>query len=450
MTQKQALRILKTGANVFLTGQPGSGKTYTINQYVEWLRQNGVEPAITASTGIAATHIGGVTIHSWSGIGINDYMDDEDIAELVKKPWIREKIGYAKVLIIDEISMLDAKTLDLVDRVCRKAKFEKDIPFGGIQVILVGDFFQLPPVSKTNQAKFVFKSEAWEKLNPKICVLHEQHRQEDAEFLEILTAMRNGKHTKKHIDRLNKCVKKGSEKPITKLFTHNGDVDVLNNNELKKIPLELKSFGMEETGVPVLCVMLKKNCLSPEVLKLKVGALVMFTRNNFEEGYVNGTLGEVIGFEKNDSGHPIIETTDGRRITPGYEEWAVKSSNGKSNVAAIKQIPLRLAWAMTVHKSQGMSLDSASIDLGKAFEYGQGYVALSRVRSLEGLHLEGLNEKALMMHPEVVEEDVKFVQMSSYLEAFYENEPVENLLKLEQIFLQKIRCMTGKSFHGER
>lgn len=436
MTQARALQILKTGANVFLTGQPGCGKTYTINQYVKWLAKHDIYPAITASTGIAATHIGGVTIHSWSGIGISETLSDDQIEIIVEKPWMKQKLGGAKVLIIDEVSMLNARTIDLVDRVMRKAKLEKDKPFGGIQVILVGDFFQLPPVSKVgNESKFVFHSDAWAALSPKICVIQEQHRQEDMVFLEVLTAMRNGQITKGHKEILSdRIVKKGEHAHTTRLYTHNGDVDVLNTKELKALPSELKSYGMEESGVPAVIMTLKKNCLSPEMLKLKVGALVMFTKNNFEEGFVNGTLGEITGFDK---GLPVVKTSDGAEIIPDYEEWSIKE--GERVIAKIQQIPLRLAWAITVHKSQGMSLDSAIIDLSGAFEYGQGYVALSRVRSLSGLFLEGLNDKALEMHPEVVEKDVHFIEMSDLMDKQMKDFSVEQLQKIEQDFVRSIR-----------
>lgn len=423
MTQKKALQILKSGENVFLTGQPGCGKTYTINMLVEYLQEKGIYPAITASTGIAATHIGGVTVHSWAGIG--DLLDDLDqgkeinevhIELIAEKPWVHYKILKTKVLIIDEVSMLSGGILDVVDRVCQAVK-GRGKPFGGLQVILVGDLFQLPPVTKDGkEVDFVYKSKAWESLNLKVCVIDEQHRQEDMVFLEILTAMRNGKLKKIHKDTLAERMKLKNKISTTKLFTHNADVDSLNTMELRKLPGELKTFGMEEGGNPNLVKILKRNCLSPGILKLKEGALVMFTRNNPDEAYVNGTLGIVVDFDKN-TGHPIVEVgkdEDKMRIIPKYMNWEVKKDGHVE--AWISQIPLRLAWAMTVHKSQGMSLDSAIIDLGRSFEYGQGYVALSRVRSLAGLFLEGLNDHALLMHPEIVEKDKEFVAASLILE----------------------------------
>ena len=447
MTQAQALQILKTGANVFLTGQPGAGKTYTINQYVEWLNDHDIYPAITASTGIAATHIGGTTIHSWAGIG--DFLrpleerkeiKDAAIYELVEKPWMREKFAMTKVLIIDEISMLDARTFDFIDRVCKIGKKNEE-PFGGMQVILVGDFYQLPPVSKNKTAKFVFESFAWDDLQLKKCVLHEQHRQEDMDFLEILTAVRNGNATKEHVKKLKtRIVPKEFakvESHVTRLFTKNVSVDALNETKLRELDAEEKTYTMEEEGNPHLVTMLKKNCLSPERLTLKVGALVMFTHNNFEEGYANGTLGEVVGFDKM-TGFPTIETAE-LTITPGYEEWSIKNAGSKKVQAAIRQIPLKLAWAMTVHKCQGMSLDSASIDLSDAFEHGQGYVALSRVRSLKGLYLDGLNDKALSVHPLVQEVDASFISESAGEEKQLSLYSADALRKMEDDFVRSMR-----------
>lgn len=414
MNQTKALEILKSGSNVFLTGQPGCGKTYTINKFIaEMERRYGV--AVTASTGIAATHIGGVTIHSWAGIGDILYdldqgkeIDDSKIREIANRRWVLWKIRKTSVLVIDEVSMLSGSLLDIVNRICREAK-GKDKPFGGLQVILVGDMFQLPPVTKNGrEVDFVYKSKSWDELNLKICNITEQHRQDDMDYLEVLTAMRNGSLEKKHLDLLKERTKIERDEAITKLFTHNGDVDCLNDTELQKLEGEPKTYKMTEGGNSNLIKILKKTCLSPEFLNLKKGALVMFTRNNPDEGFVNGTLGEVADFNK--YGEPIIRLKGGGEITPSYMEWSIKVDGEVE--AWITQIPLRLAWAITVHKSQGMSLDSAIIDLSSSFEYGQGYVALSRVKSLSGLFLEGLNEKALQMHPEIVEKDKEFLEKS--------------------------------------
>ncbi len=195
MTQAEALEILKTGVNIFLTGEPGSGKTHIVNSYVAYLRERGVEPAITASTGIAATHVGGYTIHSWSGIGVKRDIDDYDIELLMSREKTAKRIINAKVLIIDEISMLDAATLGSVDRVLRTLRrrpLQEEEPFGGLQVVFVGDFFQLPPVSRNSSATFAFMSPAWKKANPVVCYLSEQHRQEEPEFLDLLSSMRHG------------------------------------------------------------------------------------------------------------------------------------------------------------------------------------------------------------------------------------------------------------------
>ena len=161
MTQQEALNILQTGANVFLTGSPGSGKTYTVKAYIDWLREHSIEPAITASTGVAATHIHGMTIHSWSGIGITEHFTPFEIDRIAGKEQIAKRIQKTSVLIIDEVSMLSGSVLDAVDAVCKQVR-GNEMPFGGIQVVLVGDFYQLPPVAgRGKQVTFAFESEAW-------------------------------------------------------------------------------------------------------------------------------------------------------------------------------------------------------------------------------------------------------------------------------------------------
>lgn len=325
-----------------------------------------------------------------------------------------------KVLIIDEVSMLSAQTLDNIDKVLRAVRnFMSNDPFGGLQVVFVGDFFQLPPVSGDDKAEFAFESKAWHEANPVNCYLHEQHRQEDPAFLKILTAIRQGEVTPEHRNRLLKTPA-GRDELMTRLFTHNTDVDRINNEELLRIQGPIREYRMEQSGNPYLVEILKKNCLSPETLQLKVGAVVMFTKNYFEDGeaiYVNGTLGKVTEFL---SGGPRIELKNGMHIVVQPAEWSIEENGIKK--ATVSQLPLRLAWAITIHKSQGMSLDAASIDLSKAFEYGQGYVAISRVRSLDGLYLNGLNQKALSMHPKVVDQDVIFRSQSDLLDQEYSYE----------------------------
>ncbi len=475
MTQDEALEILQTGANVFLTGEPGSGKSYTINQYVKYLRDHDIEPAITASTGIAATHIGGMTIHSWSGIGIKNRLTNYDLDKITSTEYLAKRIRWTKVLIIDEVSMLSADTLVMVDQVCRAVK-QNEEPFGGIQVVLVGDFFQLPPIVKyqppANQvieqgmfdeinepempkSPFAYNAPVWQKANVLTCYLTEQHRQDDKAFLEVLTAIRTDSFTEDHLGHIQKrqvSFHAGLEK-LTKLFSHNVDVDRVNDDELGKIPEAERVFEMQSYGGPEgLVVALKKGCLSPEILTLKIGATVMFTKNNPKDGYVNGTLGTVVAFDKL-NGQPIVEiktpsTGSGLvadKVTVEPAEWVVEE-NGKVR-AGISQLPLRLAWAITVHKSQGMSLDEAVMDLSQVFEYGQGYVALSRVRRLSGLHLLGLNDRVFKVHPEVLEKDEEFRAASfSAAQAFAKLTKSEKQ-KMRENF---IRACGGQLIAGER
>jgi len=421
MTQDEALALLKTGASIFLTGQPGSGKTHTVNRYLQWLKQHGVDYAYTASTGIAATHGHGVTIHAWSGIGVRDALHRRDLDTLAANRRLATRIERAKVLVIDEISMLPARSLTLVDTVCRHIRGVA-APFGGLQMVLVGDFFQLPPIVRRGVepgmlplaqgedafgAEFAHASSAWHDLAPIVCYLSEQHRQSDRPFLEVLDAIRANACGATHRQRLaSRLIDQGSwPEGCTRLFTHNAAVDDINQQQLEKLGGKTHSFSMVAKGPEPFVQALKRGCLSPELLALKTGAAVMFTRNDQGGRYVNGTLGMVEDFDAEDD-YPVVVTRGGKRIVAEPATWKIDEAGTER--ASITQVPLRLAWAMTVHKSQGMSLDAAVIDLSRAFEYGQGYVALSRLRTLAGLHLLGLNERALRVHPRTVEKDAEF------------------------------------------
>ena len=409
MLQEDALKILKAGRNVFLTGAAGTGKTYVLNQYIAYLKEHKIYPAITASTGIAATHIGGMTIHSWSGIGVKTDLTDWDIDEMQQKQYLVKRITGAKVLIIDEVSMLTPRMLDMIDGVC-KALRQNQQPFGGLQVVLSGDFFQLPPIVSGVQngaEQFANQSRAWQSADIRICYLTQQYRQASLKgdaLIDILNDIRDGSVTDKSLKLLNERVNAELPKhfePIH-LYTHNENVNTRNQEELAKLEGTLETYTMTGKGNKRMIEALKKGVLAPEELQLKKGARVMFVKNNFEAGYANGTLGEVIDFE---FGRPVVRVYDGKEIVVHAEEWAVEDSGVR--LASISQIPLRLAWAITVHKSQGMSLDAAEIDLSRVFVHGQGYVALSRLRSLSGLVLlNKVPRAALQMHPYVVELDV--------------------------------------------
>lgn len=410
MNQKTALDILKMGHNVFLTGPAGSGKTFLLNQYIQYLKSKKIGVAVTASTGIAATHMNGQTIHSWSGMQIKDVFTESDISNLKNRHFYAERFSKTKVLIIDEISMLHAHQLDIVDYICKKFK-EPFLPFGGLQVILCGDFFQLPPVAKYGkESRFVIDSESWKEMNPTICYLDEQHRQEDQKMLKILNDIRGRSYDTETMSLILSREKQPIKNDIapTKLYTHNANVDAINNFELQKIKEEPKVFHMTSMGFDGLINTLKKGCLAPEILTLKKGAVVMFVKNNFERGFVNGTLGTVIDFET--GGLPIVQTTSGKTIVATPEQWSIEENDVA--LASITQVPLRLAWAITVHKSQGMTLDAVEMDLSKSFEYGMGYVALSRVKSLDGIKLLGINDVALEVNPKVYEFDKVLEEMS--------------------------------------
>ncbi len=437
MTQEQALRIMKTGVNVYLTGSAGSGKTYLLNKYIKYLESHGVPVAVTASTGIAATHMNGMTIHSWSGLGIKDHLDERELEKLEERKYLWKRFDKARVLIIDEISMLEGRQLEMVERICRRFK-RNDKPFGGLQVILSGDFFQLPPVRKGEEqaGEIIPKSKVWQILNPAVCYLEEQFRQKDDTLTEILNKIRNNQIGEGDYQILEKRigVNISAFKP-TKLYTHNADVDTINEKELAEINEQEITSIMTGDGPLNLVEILKKSSIATEILKMKKGAEVMCIKNNFEMGYVNGSRGKIVDFEL-DTRYPVVELYSGQRVTLKPESWSIEEE-GRIK-ASIKQIPLRLAWAITIHKSQGMSLDNAEIDLRRTFTYGMGYVALSRVRTLEGIVLAGLNKQALLVDPRVLSLDQELKDQSVQNKILFAKLSDQEQQKLENDFILKM------------
>lgn len=414
MKQAQALTVLLSGESVFLTGAPGAGKTYVLNEFIKRARRKGKDVAVTASTGIAATHIGGSTIHSWSGLGIRDFLTSRDRQQLAGNAKLVKRYNACDILVIDEVSMLHGARLDMVNDVCKLLR-KSDKPFGGLQVILVGDLFQLPPVSRnTDSMDFAHLSDAWAELSPQICYLNEQHRQTGDGLLELLEAMRSGEIEEYHEELLQQRTgkKPSALKQVTRLYAHNVDIDTVNNRHLAALSNDTHQYEMFSKGPAAKVDQLKRSVLAPELLELKVGAEVMFVANNVASGFVNGTRGRVVDFKDD---QPVVELANHRKVTVQEHSWKLEE-DGKVR-AEVVQLPLRLAWAITIHKSQGMSLDAAEIDLSKSFTPGMGYVALSRVRSLDGLYLAGINRMALQMHPQIYSFDLELRKASSQLAA---------------------------------
>lgn len=409
MDQELALAILLSGRSALLTGAAGTGKTYLLNTFIAQARKRGKKVSVTATTGLAATHLGGNTIHSWSGIGVSDHLPNNFFERLSKTR--RDVISKTDVLIIDEISMLHDFRLDMIDKVLRTVR-ENDQPFGGIQLVMSGDFFQLPPVNRPNEqgGGFVVYSDAWQELQPAVLYLERQYRQNDEQLLEILTALRTGDVRRRHVEALLARTKiEPPDGDITELHTVNVDVDDINIQKLAELPGEERSYQQTTTGSKIYVENLQRSVLAPENLVIKLGALVMAVKNSPQKLYANGSIGTVVDFEPLTE-YPVVEFRDGRRVTMVPDVWKLR--DGERKRASISQVPLRLAWAITVHKSQGMTLDAAKIDLRKAFVEGMGYVALSRVRDLDNLYLYGINRRALEVSPDALAIDEVLRQAS--------------------------------------
>ena len=435
MKQGRALEIMKTGRNVYLTGVAGSGKTHVLNEYIKYLTRHNIKVGVTASTGIAATHLGGITIHSWSGIGAREELSDSEIEELEQKEYLWKRFEKTSVLIIDEVSMINPCFFDTIDKICRNMK-RKDEPFGGMQIVLSGDFFQLPPITFGEEIEFIDRSRTWRNSDIRVCYLDEQYRHKGDELEAILNEMRTGESPVSIKERLlgaqnDEDVSWWEIKP-TRLFPHNANVDKLNDEELAKLSGREHVYEMTTKGKSAIVETLKKGVLAPEKLRLKRDALVMFVKNNFDEGYVNGTMGVVKEFNE---GMPVVETFDGEKFQVESAKWSVEE-DGRT-LASVEQLPLRLAWAITVHKSQGMSMDAVEVDLSQAFVPGQGYVALSRLRSLSGLSLKGINDTALSVHPYVVELDKKLLAESAKWDKVVSNFLDEDFKRMQEDFILK-------------
>lgn len=349
MQQSTALEIMKSGKNVFLSGQAGSGKSYTLNKFIEHLRINNIPTGITASTGIASTLVNGSTIHAFASIGIKDTLTASDIHQIRMRKPIADRIRNVKVLIIDEISMLHYKQFEMVDYVFKSIRNDYR-PFGGVQLIVAGDFCQLPPVGNEDIAKrFAFMSRAWVQAEFQACYLTEQHRQTVSELNHIINSIRNNTVDDSVYSILDSKVIRYDtvdDDNSTKLFTHNMSVDSFNNKRLDQLEGEEVLYKAKTTGTEANIKSLITNILSPPELILKVGSRVMFTKNDASGDYVNGTIGTI---EKLSTKHVVVRTLDGKQLHVESQEWVKEDMYG-SVIATYTQLPLKLSWAVTIHK----------------------------------------------------------------------------------------------------
>ena len=407
-TEQQAvLEEVKDGKNVFITGAGGTGKTFLIHEIKRQLETSGKKVAVTSLTGMAALLIGASarTIHSWAGIGTGARSVDE-LHDFIRKcqPKVREAWRTTNTLIIDEISMMSDEMFEKLDELARRLRWKPEKAFGGLQIICLGDFYQLPPIN----TKFVFESPRWEEVIDTIVFLDTIYRQKDPVFQKILNEIRVGEVSDETDTilktRLNLDFSKETIQP-TKIFTRRDMVDYVNKEELAKLTTETHTYTVSTKGKASTEAM--KNAIKRldssapyvENLNLKVGAQVMLVTNlDQESGLVNGKVGIVKDCRP--SSVYVVFKGDEYPIEIKTHEWPVE---GYENIVR-KQIPLILAYAITTHKSQGATLESAYIDIGRSvFEYGQAYVALSRVKSLNALYLHDYNRKSIRAHPKVID-----------------------------------------------
>ena len=400
------------GGNCFLTGAGGTGKTTQLRKFISDLavgHQRRV--SITAPTGVAALNVGGMTIHRFCGmmIGPAPGQSNEDYFNQLQRDPRRSilagfnRVRRCEVLVIDEISMLPGRLFEFVEFLFRRLR-GRDVPFGGCQVIVTGDFLQLPPVRKDEGEPYdwAFQSPAWTAAGFRTFALDKVRRQDEPGFVRALADFRVGRVWGDTARVLQSRVRSNPPASMPRLFTHNVQVDKWNHFQLSDLPGDEVALEAVQTGPDHQREFLTKNLLTPEILQLKRGALVMFTVNKNEPGrneplFVNGQIGTVEAVEP---GAVLVRAKTGAEIRVERFTWRFDPQDEDS--ASFSQFPLRLAWAMTIHKAQGLTLDTAYLDIRAAREPGQAYVAVSRVRSLAGLNFKEWF-KGVQVSPEAIE-----------------------------------------------
>ena len=405
--QKDALDKIVKGYNVFLTGMSGTGKSLIIKLfYNEWKEYKKI--GVTSTTGTSAILIGGTTLHSYLGIGLGKDTVETLYLKIKNKAYMFKRWRDLDTIIIDEISMLSPQLFDKLELLARKLR-SNELPFGGIQLVLTGDFCQLPCV---NSDDFCFEAKSWDKCVKYPIYLTEIFRQEDDIFQLCLNEVRVGKLSKKTIEilksRVNKKLHNLNGILPTKIYSLNTDVDKENQKELDKLSstnenLEFFEYELEvnllKKNLKFVDEKIKKNCIAPQNLQLCLGAQVMLLYNiDLEIGLANGSRGVITRFEDD---LPVVKFMNGIETIINYQEWIIEEAGEK--IISVTQLPLKVAYAITVHRCQGLTIDYAELDLSDIFEYGQAYVALSRVKNLEGLSIKNLNIKKIIANKKAVQ-----------------------------------------------
>ncbi|XP_065513326.1 ATP-dependent DNA helicase PIF1 [Caloenas nicobarica] len=399
--QEAVLGAVRSGKSIFFTGCAGTGKSFLLKRIVGSLPPKSTYA--TASTGVAACHIGGTTLHAFAGIG-SGKAPLEQCIQLAERPGVRQHWLACQHLIIDEISMVDGKFFDRLEAVARAVR-KQDEPFGGIQLIICGDFLQLPPVCKANEeTKFCFQAKSWRKCIHINMELTEVRRQTDKTFVSLLSAVRLGRCTEEVTRLLMQTATNRSERDgilATRLCTHKDDVEITNERRLQQLSGKVHAFEALDSD-PMLVKLIDAQCPVGGRVELKLGAQVMLAKNlDVSRGLVNGARGVVVGFESEEKGLPKVRFLCGVTQVIKMEKWVFKGPSGVH--LSRQQLPLKLAWAISIHKSQGMSLDCVEISLSRVFESGQAYVALSRARSLAGLRVLDFDPKVVRADPFVLQ-----------------------------------------------
>lgn len=400
--QQRGITILNGKSNVFLTGQAGVGKTTLVKTFLSY--QNTRRFPVVASTGVAALLAGGRTAHSAFGLGTMQGGPLPTIRRALENPKVVARLNYWKGFLIDEVSMVDAAMFGTMEHICRQAR-ENDKPWGGLRVIAVGDFAQLPPVDIYNrpQKNWAFKSAVWGRSQFFNIMLTEVMRTSHPEFIEVLNFVRRG-IVNEQVEHFLESHRLHDEKDFdgTRLFGKRADVDAYNRQKLRELPGEEISIETEYMGADWAVQQLKKRVPVGDEVTLKKGALVMIRTNDPDDRYVNGSLGWVVSCEsKYDPQIQIRLMDSGEYIWLDKYTWPMNDGDGNP-IAEARNFPLSLAYAMTIHKTQGATLDKVLINASDFWEAGQCYVALSRVRSPEGLFIKAWEPSSILADKEVM------------------------------------------------